>query len=44
MKLRYIVGIPVLLGIGYMGGNMIIEAIVIGILSGLTDMMKEERE
>ena len=44
MKLRYIVGIPVLLGLGYMGGNILFEAIVIGILAGFTDSMKEERE
>ena len=43
MKIRYIIGIPFLLGVGLMGGDVLFEAIVIGILSGFTDIMHENR-
>ncbi len=41
MKIRYWIGIPFLFAVGYMGGEIIFEALVIGILSGFTDIMME---
>ena len=41
MKIRYIIGIPFLIGVGLMGGDIIFEALVFGVLSGFTDLMYE---
>ena len=38
MKLRYLVGIPYLYFVGSMGGNILWEAIVIGVLAGISDI------
>ena len=39
MKLRYAVFIPYLYFIGMMGGNVLVEAIVIGICLGTYDLI-----
>ena len=41
MRLRYIVGIPYLYLMVSMGGNILWDALVIGILCGLTDYFLE---
>ena len=41
IKVRYWVGIPYLYFIGTMGGNIIYDALVIGILAGFTDIIRE---
>tara|TARA_Y100000310_G_scaffold312532_1_gene359928 strand:+ start:491 stop:640 length:150 start_codon:yes stop_codon:yes gene_type:complete len=41
MKLRYWIGIPYLIFIWSIGGNIIFDAMVIGILAGFTDMIQE---
>ena len=41
MKIRYWVGIPYLMFVASMGGNVIYDALVIGILVGITDMFIE---
>ena len=38
MKLRYAIGIPYLYFVASMGGNVMFEAIVIGVLAGITDI------
>ena len=37
IKFRYLFGIPFLFAVGYMGGNILIEAIFIGIFTGYID-------
>ena len=39
MKLRYIVFVPYLIFIGMMGGNIVVEAIVIGFILGMYDFL-----
>ncbi len=41
MKLRYAIGIPYLYLMVSMGGNILWDALVIGILCGLTDYFME---
>ncbi len=38
MKLRYWFGIPYLYMVTFMGGNPLMDAIVIGVLCGITDI------
>ena len=39
MKIRYIVGIAYLSYIGMMGGSVIVEAIIIGLVLGMYDIL-----
>ena len=41
MKLRYLFGIPYLFFFGMMGGDIIYDALVIGVLAGFTDIIRE---
>ena len=41
MKIRYWIGIPYLMFVASMGGNVLFEALVLGILAGFTDIMME---
>ena len=41
MKLRYLFGIPYLFFLGMMGGDIIYDALVIGVLAGFTDIYRE---
>ena len=41
MKIRYWIGIPYLMFVASMGGNVMFEASVLGILAGITDMFIE---
>ena len=41
MKLRYLFGIPYLFFMGTMSGNIIYDALVIGVLAGITDIIQE---
>ena len=41
MKIRYWIGIPYLMFVASMGGNVIYDALVIGILAGFTDIIRE---
>ena len=44
MKLiRYIVFVPYLIFIGMMGGNVLVEAIVIGLVLGVFDLIFDDR-
>ena len=44
MKIRYIVFVPYLIFIGVMGGNIMAEAIVIGICLGTYDLLFDNRD
>jgi len=39
MKIRYIIGIAYLSYIGMMGGSVIVEAIIIGLVLGMYDIL-----
>ena len=39
MKIRYIIGIGYLSYIGMMGGSVIVEAIIIGLVLGMYDIL-----
>ena len=39
MKLRYAIFVPYLIFIGMMGGNVLVEAIVIGFVLGMYDFL-----
>ena len=41
MKLRYLFGIPFLFMLAMSGQNVLFEALVIGILSGFTDISRD---
>ena len=41
MKIRYWIGIPYLMFVASMGGNIVYDAMVIGILAGFTDIILE---
>ena len=43
MKIRYIIGIAYLSYIGMMGGSVIVEAIVIGLVLGMYDFLFNDR-
>ena len=43
MKLRYIVGIAYLSYIGMMGGTIIVEAIIVGLVLGMYDFLFSDR-
>ena len=43
MKIRYIIGIAYLSYIGMMGGSVIVEAIVIGLVLGMYDFLFSDR-
>jgi|LWDU01.1.fsa_nt_gi hypothetical protein len=40
-KIRFIVGIPYLIFIGFAGGNILYEAIVLGIVCAIVDFIIE---
>ena len=40
-KIRYLVGIPYLFYVGYMGGEIFLDAMVLGVASGITDFFIE---
>ena len=41
MKLRYLFGVPFLFMLAMSGQNVLFEALVIGILSGFTDISRD---
>ena len=41
MKIRYWIGIPYLMFVASMGGNIVYDAMVIGILAGFIDIILE---
>ena len=41
--IRYIVFVPYLIFIGIMGGNVLVEAIVIGLVLGMYDFLFNDR-
>ena len=43
MKLRYIIGIAYLCYIGMMGGTIIVEAIIVGLVLGMYDFLFSDR-
>ena len=43
MKIRYIVGIAYLSYIGMMGGTIIVEAIIVGLIFGMYDTLFNDR-
>jgi len=43
MKLRYVILVPYLIFIGMMGGNVLVEAIVIGLVLGMYDFLFDNR-
>ena len=43
MKIRYIVGIAYLSYIGMMGGTIIVEAIIVGLVFGMYDLLFNDR-
>jgi len=43
MKIRYIIGIAYLSYIGMMGGSVVVEAIVIGLVLGMYDFLFNDR-
>jgi len=43
MKIRYIIGIAYLSYIGMMGGSVVVEAIVIGLVLGMYDILFNDR-
>ena len=43
MKIRYIVGIAYLSYIGMMGGTIIVEAIIVGLVLGMYDFLFNDR-
>ena len=42
MKLRYIIFVPYLIFIGMMGGNVLVDAIVIGLTLGVFDLIFDD--
>ena len=42
MKLRYIIFVPYLIFIGMMGGNVLVDAIVIGLALGVFDLIFDD--
>ena len=43
MKIRYIIGIAYLSYIGMMGGRIVVEAIIIGLVLGMYDILFNDR-
>jgi len=43
MKIRYIIGIAYLSYIGMMGGTIIVEAIIVGLVLGMYDFLFNDR-
>ena len=43
MKIRYIIGIGYLSYIGMMGGTIIVEAIIVGLVLGMYDFLFNDR-
>ena len=43
MKLRYIIFVPYLIFIGMMGGNVLVDAMVIGLALGVFDLIFDDR-
>ena len=43
MKIRYIVGIAYLSYIGMMGGSIVVEAIIVGLVLGMYDFLFSDR-
>jgi len=43
MKIRYIIGIDYLSYIGMMGGTIIVEAIIVGLVLGMYDFLFSDR-
>ena len=43
MKIRYIIGIAYLSYIGMMGGTIIVEAIIVGLVLGMYDFLFSDR-
>ena len=43
MKIRYIIGIAYLSYIGMMGGTIIVEAIIVGLVLGMYDILFNDR-
>ena len=43
MKIRYIIGIAYLTYIGMMGGTIIVEAIIVGLVLGMYDFLFNDR-
>ena len=43
MKIRYIIGIAYLSYIGMMGGSIVVEAIIIGLVLGMYDLLFNDR-
>ena len=43
MKLRYIIFVPYLIFIGMMGGNVLVDAIIIGVALGVFDLIFDDR-
>ena len=42
MKLRYIIFVPYLIFIGMMGGNVLVDAIIIGLALGVFDLIFDD--
>ena len=43
MKIRYIIGIAYLSYIGIMGGSIVVEAIIVGLVFGMYDLLFNDR-
>ena len=43
IQIRYVVFVPYLIFIGMMGGNVLVEAIVIGLVLGVFDLIFDDR-
>ena len=43
MKIRYIIGVAYLSYIGMMGGSIVVEAIIIGLVLGMYDILFNDR-
>ena len=43
MKIRYIIGIAYLSYIGIMGGSIVVEAIIVGLVLGMYDFLFNDR-
>ena len=43
LQIRYVVFVPYLIFIGMMGGNVLVEAIVIGLVLGVFDLIFDDR-
>ena len=43
IQIRYIIFVPYLIFIGMMGGNVLVEAIVIGLVLGVFDLIFDDR-